>query len=184
MARRTRDFAAPCFVPARWCAAASGFATRFRRSCPTSAAVLRALLLPALLAAERLAGLRFFLDAAGFLRRGAGRGRLALERPGRGKPIAFLAVSAIGSPVAADLPAMAPITPPTTAPTGPATLPRTAPAAAPAAGLEIGGTVMFSLDCDCSLDVEFSVRLLRHKLSGVQCLIVSSAFYSRFAKRN
>ena len=111
----------------------------------------------AFLAADRRAGLRFFLDAAGFLRRGAGRGRLTLEPLGRGKPIAFRAVSAIGSPVAAALPAMAPITPPTTAPTGPATLPRTAPAAAPAAGLEIGGTAMLSLDCDCSLDVEFSV---------------------------
>jgi len=119
--------------------------------------VLRALLLPAFLAAERRAGLDFFLDAAGLLRRGAARGRLALARAGRGKPIAFLAVAAIGFPVAADLPAMAPITPPTTAPTGPATLPRTAPAAAPAAGLEIGGIVMFSFDCDCSLDAEFSV---------------------------
>src|SRR5438552_15286887 len=47
--------------------------------------------------------------------------------------------------------------PPTTAPTGPPTLPSTAPAAAPAAGLEIGGMVMFSFDCCCSLDVEFSV---------------------------
>jgi hypothetical protein len=157
VARRTRDFAAPCFVlrdgVRRPLALPRDFVDRARRAL----LVLRALLLPALLAAERRAGLRFFLDAAGFLRRGAGRGRLPLERAGRGKPIAFLAVSAIGSPVAADLPAMAPITPPTTAPTGPATLPRTAPAAAPAAGLEIGGTVMFSLDCDCSLDVEFSV---------------------------
>src|SRR5213075_630099 len=126
--------------------------------------VLRTLLLPAFLADERRAGLRFFLDAAGFLRRAAGRGRFALARAGLGKPIAFLAVSAIGSPVAADLPAMAPITPPTTAPTGPATLPRTAPAAAPAAGLEMGGTVMSSLDFDCALEVEFSA--------------VSSAIYS------
>src|SRR6185312_783169 len=47
--------------------------------------------------------------------------------------------------------------PPTSAPTGPPTLPSTAPAAAPAAGLEIGGMVMFSFDCCCSLDVEFSV---------------------------
>src|SRR5438067_12946439 len=47
--------------------------------------------------------------------------------------------------------------PPTTAPTGPPTLPSTAPAAAPAAGLEIGGMVMFSFDCCCLLDVEFSV---------------------------
>src|SRR5213595_3673003 len=47
--------------------------------------------------------------------------------------------------------------PPTTVPTGPPTLPSTAPAAAPAAGLEIGGMVMFSFDCCCSLDVEFSV---------------------------
>src|SRR5438105_472668 len=47
--------------------------------------------------------------------------------------------------------------PPTIAPTGPPTLPSTAPAAAPAAGLEIGGMVMFSFDCCCSLDVEFSV---------------------------
>src|SRR5947207_13482076 len=46
--------------------------------------------------------------------------------------------------------------PPTSAPTGPPTLPSTAPAAAPAAGLEIGGMVMFSFDCCCSLDVEFS----------------------------
>src|SRR6266481_6356038 len=63
----------------------------------------------------------------------------------------------MGSPVAAALPAIAPITPPTPAPTGPPTLPSTAPAAAPAAGLEIGGMVMFSFDCGCSLDVEFSV---------------------------
>src|SRR6476659_3268757 len=47
--------------------------------------------------------------------------------------------------------------PPTSAPTGPPTLPSTAPAAAPAAGFEIGGIVMFSFDCCCSLDVEFSV---------------------------
>src|SRR5437016_1846933 len=47
--------------------------------------------------------------------------------------------------------------PPTSAPTGPPTLPSTAPAAAPAVGLEIGGMVMFSFDCCCSLDVEFSV---------------------------
>src|SRR6476469_9924553 len=47
--------------------------------------------------------------------------------------------------------------PPTTAPKGPPTLPSTAPAAAPAAGLEIGGMVMFSSVCCCSLDVEFSV---------------------------
>src|SRR6266481_3349232 len=47
--------------------------------------------------------------------------------------------------------------PPTSAPTGPPTLPSTAPAAAPAAGLEIGGMVMFSFACCCSLDVEFSV---------------------------
>src|SRR5213079_2537758 len=123
-----------------------------------------ALLLPAFLAADRRAGLDFFPDAAGFPRRRAGRCRFAFERAGRGKPIAFLVVSAIGSPVAADFPAMAPITPPTTAPTGPPTLPRTAPAAAPAAGLEIGGTVMFSLDFDCALEVEFSA--------------VSSAIYS------
>jgi len=156
--RRARDFVAlrfalrdavrrPPALPRR-----RDFVDRARRAL----LVLRALLLPTFLAAERRAGLDFFLDA-GFLRRGVGRARLALERAGRGKPIAFLAVSAIGSPVAADLPAMAPITPPTTAPTGPAMLPRTAPAAAPAAGLEIGGTLMFSLDCDCSLDVEFSV---------------------------
>src|SRR4029077_15453678 len=47
--------------------------------------------------------------------------------------------------------------PPTSAPTGPPTLPSTAPAAAPAAGLEIGGIVMFSFDCFCLVDVEFSV---------------------------
>ena len=157
MARRTRDFAAPRFplrdVVRRPLALPRDFVDRARRAL----LVLRALILPAFFTVERRAGLRFFPGAAGFLRRAAGRGRFALARAGLGKPIAFLAVSAIGSPVAADLPAMAPITPPATAPTGPATLPRTAPAAAPAAGLEIGGTVMFSLDCDCSLDVEFSV---------------------------
>src|SRR5437868_2133665 len=47
--------------------------------------------------------------------------------------------------------------PPTTAPTVPPTLPSTAAAVAPAEGLEIGGMVMFSFDCCCSLDVEFSV---------------------------
>src|SRR5207253_8604066 len=67
------------------------------------------------------------------------------------------AVGPLCCPVAAALPAIAPIIPPTTAPTGPPTLPSTAPAAAPAAGLEIGGIVMFSFDCCCSLDVEFSV---------------------------
>jgi hypothetical protein len=79
-----------------------------------------------------------------------------LERERFGKPIAFLAVSLIGLPVAADLPAMAPITPPTTVPTGPATLPSTAPAAAPAAGLEIGGILMFSLDCSVDVELVFS----------------------------
>lgn len=106
------------------------------------------LLLPMFLPAERRDVLPFLLDSADFLRRAAGRDRCALERGRLGKPIACLAVSAIGWPVAADLPAIAPITPPTTAPTGPATLPRTAPAAAPAAGFGMGGTVMFSLGFD------------------------------------
>jgi hypothetical protein len=79
------------------------------------------------------------------------------ERPPPDRPIAFFAVALIGCPVAAALPATAPINPPTIAPTGPPTLPRTAPAAAPAAGLEIGGMVMFSPDCACSVDFEFSV---------------------------
>jgi hypothetical protein len=97
--------------------------------------------------------------ADAFLPRLAGRFTFGFERERRAlrKPIAFFAVAPMGSPVAAALPAIAPITPPTTAPTGPPTLPSTAPAAAPAAGLEIGGMVMFSFDCGCSLDVEFSV---------------------------
>src|SRR5207248_10088818 len=68
-----------------------------------------------------------------------------------------LAVGPMRSPAAAAMPAIAPSPPPTTAATGPPTQPSTASAAAPAAGLEIGGMVMFSFDCGCSLDVEFSV---------------------------
>ena len=68
MARRTRDFAAPCFAlrdgVRRPLALPRDFVDRARRAL----LVLRALLLPALWAAERRAGLRFFLDAAGFLR--------------------------------------------------------------------------------------------------------------------
>jgi hypothetical protein len=100
----------------------------------------------------------FLRDMDAFLRPLAGRFGFdfAFERALR-KPIAFFAVAPMGCPVAAALPAIAPITPPTTAPTGPPTLPITAPAAAPAAGLEIGGMTMFSFDCGCSLDAEFSV---------------------------
>jgi hypothetical protein len=118
-----------------------------------------ALLLPRLAADARAEVLLFLREVDDFLRPVAGRCFFALERERRAgrRPIAFLAVAVTGSPVAAALPAIAPTTPPTTAPTGPPTLPRTAPAAAPAAGLEIGGMVMFSLACDSSLDVEFSV---------------------------
>jgi hypothetical protein len=117
------------------------------------------LLLPRLLTEARREVLVFLRDLDAFLGRLAGRFGFGFERERRalGKPIAFFAVAPIGSPVAAALPAIAPITPPTTAPTGPPTLPSTAPVAAPATGLEIGGMVMFSLDCGCSLAVEFSV---------------------------
>jgi hypothetical protein len=120
---------------------------------------LAPLLLPRLLSDGRREGFFRLRKADAFLRRLAGRLGFGFERERRPlrKPIAFFAVAAMGSPVAAALPAIAPIIPPTTAPTGPPTLPSTAPAAAPAAGLEIGGMVMFSFDCGCSLDVEFSV---------------------------
>jgi hypothetical protein len=116
------------------------------------------LLLPRVLTEGRGEVLVFLREVDAFLRRLAGRFAFdfAFERELR-KPIAFFAVAPMGWPVAAALPAIAPIIPPTTAPTGPPTLPSTAPAAAPAAGLEIGGMVMFSSDCCCSLDIEFSV---------------------------
>jgi hypothetical protein len=115
--------------------------------------------LAGLLTDARREGLLLLRDGDAFLRRLAGRFGFGFERARRRtrKPIAFFAVALMGCPVAAALPAIAPITPPTTAPTGPPTLPSTAPAAAPAAGLEIGGMTMFSFDCGCSLDVEFSV---------------------------
>jgi len=120
---------------------------------------LAPLLLPRLFTDGRRKALVRLRDAEAFLRRLAGRFAFGFEPERRAlrKPIAFFAVAPMGAPVAAALPAIAPITPPTTAPTGPPTLPSTAPAAAPAAGLEIGGMVMFSFDCGCSLDVEFSV---------------------------
>jgi hypothetical protein len=120
---------------------------------------LAPLLLPRLFTDGRREGLLRLRTADAFLRRLAGRFAFGfeLERRALRKPIVFFAVAPMGSPVAAALPAIAPITPPTTAPTGPPTLPSTAPAAAPAAGLEIGGMVMFSFDCGCSFDVEFSV---------------------------
>src|SRR5437763_1909189 len=96
--------------------------------------VFRALLLPAFLAADRRAGLDFFPDAAGFLRRRAGRGRFALEREGRGKAITFLVVSASGSPVAADFPAMVPIPPPPPAASPSAAAPAPVAPAATTAG--------------------------------------------------
>jgi hypothetical protein len=128
------------------------FADRARRA-PLD---LRTLLLPRLFTDAGREGLLLLRDVDAFLGRLEGRCCFGFERALR-KPIAFFAVAPMGCPVAAALPAIAPITPPTTAPTGPPTLPRTAPAAAPAAGLEIGGMVMFSFDCLCSLDVEFSV---------------------------
>jgi hypothetical protein len=118
---------------------------------------LAPLLFPRLFTDGRREVLVFLRDFDAFLRRLAGRFGFGRERRALRKPIAFFAVATMGSPVAAALPAIAPIIPPTTAPTGPPTLPSTAPAAAPAAGLEIGGMVMFSFDCGCSLDVEFSV---------------------------
>jgi hypothetical protein len=131
------------------------FADRARRALLD----LPPLLLPRFLTDAGREVLLFLRDGDAFLRRLAGRFGFGFERdrrPAR-KPIAFFAVALMGSPVAAALPAIAPIKPPTTAPTGPPTLPITAPAAAPATGLEIGGMTMFSFDCGCSLDIEFSV---------------------------
>src|SRR5438128_7703049 len=89
----------------------------------------------------------------------------------------------MGSPVAADLPAIAPITTPTTAPTGPPTLPSTAPAAAPAASLEIGVMVMFSFDCCCSVDVEFSVDFSAISSPGLMFKLRSHYRYITAASR-
>src|SRR6266446_5495490 len=73
--------------------------------------------------------------------------------------------------------------PPTSAPTGPPTLPSTAPAAAPAAGLEIGGMVMFSSDCCCSFDVEFSVDFSAISSPGLMFKLRSHYRYLTAASR-
>src|SRR5437763_8277014 len=73
--------------------------------------------------------------------------------------------------------------PPTSAPTGPPTLPRTAAAAAPAAGLEIGGMVMFSSDCCCSFDVEFSVDFSAISSPGLMFKLRSHYRYLTAASR-
>src|SRR5882724_11382528 len=73
--------------------------------------------------------------------------------------------------------------PPTSAPTGPPTLPSTAPAAAPAAGLEIGGMVMFSSDCCCSFDVEFSVDFSAISSPGLMFKLRSHYRYITAASR-
>src|SRR5437899_2395291 len=71
--------------------------------------------------------------------------------------------------------------PPTSAPTGPPTLPSTAPA--PAAGLEIGGMVMFSSDCCCSFDVEFSVDFSAISSPGLMFKLRSHYRYLTAASR-
>src|SRR6266403_5978477 len=73
--------------------------------------------------------------------------------------------------------------PPTSAPTGPPTLPSTAPAAAPAAGLEIGGMAMFSSDCCCSFDVEFSVDFSAISSPGLMFKLRSHYRYLTAASR-
>jgi hypothetical protein len=68
-----------------------------------------------------------------------------------------LAAGAIGRRFSAAFPATAPTTPPTTAPIGPAMLPTAAPATAPAVCFGIGGTLMFSDDCERSFFLAFGL---------------------------